>query len=99
MKKVIKGKLYDTQTALPVGRWTNGKNPSDYNYYYEELYLKKTGEYFYFTNSSVSYLFSFWCDETEREKITPITNEQAKEWAERRLSGEEYISLFGPVEE
>ena len=82
MKKVINGKMYNTETAEKVGEWDNEKYGS-YDYYGEELYRKKTGEFF----------IKAW-----GVGIEPITEEEAKKWAER-LTGEEYEKIFGPVEE
>lgn len=39
MKKIIKGKVYDTETAKKFGEWSNG-------YIVRNLYHKKTGEFF-----------------------------------------------------
>ncbi len=45
MKKIINGKRYDTETAKLIG--SDGySNPSDFNYWSEDLYQKKTGEFF-----------------------------------------------------
>ena len=44
MKKIINGKRYDTSTAILIGsaRYSHG----DLEYLTEELYRKKTGEFF-----------------------------------------------------
>ena len=47
MKKVISGRRYDTDTAKKVGE-ASYSNCSDFHYWSEELYRKKTGEYFLF---------------------------------------------------
>ena len=46
MKKIINGKLYDTDTAKEVFAISCGNGPSDFHYYAEQLYRKRTGEYF-----------------------------------------------------
>ena len=46
MKKVINGKLYDTETAKFLGDFDNGKFTNDFSYLYEGLYQKRTGEHF-----------------------------------------------------
>ena len=43
---IINGKLYNTETATYVGGYSNGLSINDFNYYDEELYRKRTGEYF-----------------------------------------------------
>ena len=43
MKKVINGKMYNTDTAKRMADWSYGY-PGNFEYYEEELYKKKTGE-------------------------------------------------------
>lgn len=45
-KKIINGKLYNTETATLVGRWWNKYSIHDFKYCEESLYRKKTGEFF-----------------------------------------------------
>lgn len=45
MKKIINGKKYDTSTAKYLGEYDFGYQ-SSFNWYREELYEKKTGEFF-----------------------------------------------------
>lgn len=46
MKKIINNKLYNTDTANSLIYWYNDLPSNDGYYYAEELYIKKTGEYF-----------------------------------------------------
>ena len=46
MKKIINGKVYNTETAELVVDWTNGKYPRDFNYRSKDLYLTKKGNWF-----------------------------------------------------
>ena len=46
MKKIINGKKYDTETAEYVDRWSNDLCHSDVHWCSEELYRKKTSEFF-----------------------------------------------------
>ena len=100
MKKIIGGKLYNTETARLVGEWSNGC--SGFSWCEEDLYVKKNGEYFLhgaggpmskYIRSSGS---NSWCGKNE---IIPFTKEKAMEWAEEHLTADEYISEFGEVEE
>lgn len=87
MKKVIKGKVYDTSTAKKLGmRWIGAEFSRSG---WEELYRKKTGEFFT--------LYHSYSDSSER--IEPITYEKAQCWAEEHLDGDDYISIFGEPEE
>ena len=56
MNKLIRGKRYNTDTAVSIRKTEQ-----------EELFLKRTGEFF----------LADW----EREKITPLTQERAERWA------------------
>lgn len=103
MKKIIKAKLYDTETAKQVGEWDNGLGHRDFRHCEETLYQKKTGEYFL---HGVGGPMSKYCtvspDGNGRdrgEKIVPLTVEQAKEWAEEKLDADEYQEIFGEISE
>ena len=39
MKKIVNGRLYDTDTAKMFGSWSNGLSSSDFHYCTEDLYL------------------------------------------------------------
>ena len=46
MIKIINGKKYNTDTAKMVGDYDNNQPTNDFYYFAEELYRKKTGEFF-----------------------------------------------------
>lgn len=100
MKMIINGKKYDTETAKMVGSYDNGYY-GDYRYEEEELYLKKTGEFFlYGYGGALSKYASYYGDmRSEGRDITPLTLEEAKKWAMKHMDGDEYEEAFGPVEE
>ena len=45
MKRIISGRRYDTNTAKLIGQ-ASYSNSRDFTYWHEELYVKRTGEYF-----------------------------------------------------
>lgn len=101
MRKIIEGKMYDTRTARKVGEWDNGLGMRDIYHAEEALYRKKTGEYFL---HGIGGAGSGWSRQegntwTSGEKIAPLTFEEAREWAERKLTAEEYEQLFEVVED
>lgn len=102
MKKIINGKVYDTEKAKQVASYSNAGSWRDFQHYEETLYLKKTGEYFLFgeggpmTRYARSEGQNSW---TGGERIEPLTYAAAKEWAEEHLTASEYESIFGEVEE
>lgn len=101
MKRIIKGKLYDTDTATYICYHDNGLYTSDFNYVNEELYLKKTGEFFILGKGGANSKYSDSNGNSRwgSEKIIPIDNEEARDFIEKYGSVELYISIFGEVEE
>ena len=79
MKRIIKGRMYNTETAIDCGAWFD-----DTMSHLCCLMRKKNGEYFI-------------NDDTGR--ISPISVDEAKQFAEDFLTVDEYIKEFGPVEE
>lgn len=101
MKQIINGKKYDTETAKKVGSWSNGYSYSDFSSCTEELYRKRTGEYFlYGIGGPMSkYSQSYGNTTSGGEKIIPMTDAEARKWAEKHLDGDEYEEIFEEVEE
>ena len=102
MKQIINGRMYNTETAKEVGSYSNYGGWRDFNHYEESLYEKKTGEFFLcgtggaMTEYAVSVGVNCW---SGGSKIIPLTLEEAKVWAEKNLDADEYIEIFGEVEE
>lgn len=103
MVKIINGKKYSTETAECVGHYDNGWDVDDDGYHSEELYRKKTGEFFLFCSGTgepaTGYarpddMFFFG-----NSIIIPLSFEDAQGWAELTLSGEQYVEIFGDVAE
>lgn len=102
MKMIINSKLYNTETATKIGEWDNGYYPNDFNFEYEILYKKKTGEYFLYGHGgplSRKYRISVSGGWQGGRDIIPMSIEEAKEWAENHLDADEYIAIFGEPEE
>lgn len=102
MKKIINGKLYDTDTAKELGAWHNTSDYRDFHYVHETLYRKRTGEFFLhgeggpMTQYAESAGQNSW---TSGEKIIPLTIASAREWAEEHLTADEYAEIFGMPDE
>lgn len=101
MKKIINGKKYDTDTAKEVGSWSNGLSYRDFGWCREQLYRKKTGEFFLFGEGGPAskYAERFQNSRIEGEEIRPLPYEAAREWAEKHLDADEYEEIFGEVVE
>lgn len=102
MKKIINGKVYDTEKAKKVASWYSSYARNDFNYYEEELYKKKTGEFFLYGEGNAASPYSRRCGQNEwcgGEKIVPLTFKEAQEWAEKHLDGDDYCDIFGEPDE
>lgn len=100
MKKTINGKKYDTETALKLGQMDHDITDSIYGYT-EALYRKKTGEFFVCGDGGARTKYGM---QTENDAmggsaITPLTEDEARSWAEKHIEVEEYEEIFGSVPE
>lgn len=104
MKKVINGKMYNTETANLIKRISEGTY-GNWDYADEELYRKRNGEFFIcFTGRTQSACMVCSTERTLLPHINdtyfyPITRDFARTWAEENLDGNEYESIFGEIEE
>lgn len=101
MKKVIKGKVYDTETAQRLAEYAPNPYRSDFHYFCETLYRKKTGTFFLHGEGNAASKYAISCGQHEwcgGEKIIPLTYAEAQAWAEEHLDGDEYIEIFGDPE-
>lgn len=102
MKKIIKKKVYDTATAQRLGEYAPNPYRSDFSYFCETLYRKKTGEFFLHGEGNAASKYARSCGQNEwcwGEKIVPLSYEAAQQWAEEHLDGDSYIEIFGELEE
>ena len=101
MKKIIGGRRYNTDTAKYIGSAQSNCGVTDFKYFEEDLYQKKTGEFFLHGNGGPASKYakeldgSMWGD----EKIIPISLEEARAWGEKYLSPDEYEEVFVVEEE
>ncbi len=101
MKKIINGKMYDTEKAERKG-YDSYSNSSDFQYWLEELYQKRTGEFFLYGEGGPMSKYSITTGQNQwsgGEAITPISVNEAREWAEKHLTADEYEAIFGEVAE
>lgn len=100
MKKIINNKLYDTSTAHELASWE--ENRGNFRHVREVLYRKRTGEFFLFGEGGPASRYAKQVDYSTwsgGSTITPLSYEDAANWAEKHLDADEYQSLFGPVSE
>lgn len=101
MKKILNGKLYDTQSAKLICDNWNGYGSGDFRYENEELYQKKNGEFFLYGEGGPlsSYSISYGGNSCYGERIIPMTNDEAIQWAQNNMDVDKYIEIFGEIEE
>lgn len=101
MVKIINGRKYSTDTAKWIGNGSYS-HPGDFDYWSEDLYRKKTGEFFIHGEGGARSRYSRQVEQNTwsgSSRIVPITIDEAKAWCEKYLDAEKYIGLFGDVEE
>lgn len=102
MKKIINGKVYNTDTAKEMACWSNSGDWRDFSHYRETLYQKKTGEYFLHGEGGPMTKYAKSCGQNQWSggcQIIPLAWESAREWAEEHLSSGEYERIFGEIQE
>lgn len=102
MKKIIAGKKYDTDTAECLGSDSYGGGCRDFHYWKEELYRKRTGEFFLYGEGGPMSRYAETIGANEwsgGSRIMPMTWDEARKWAEEHLSADDYEGIFGEVAE
>ena len=100
MKKIILGRRYDTETAELIGLFRDSC-PGQFDYVKEELYRKRTGEYFLYGEGGPRsrYAKSEGSTFSSGSDIRRMTEDEAREWAEAHLSADEYEQAFPVIED
>lgn len=102
MKRIISGKVYNTDTAKKCGIYEPNQDNRDLNWFSETLYQKKGGEFFLHGEGNANSNYNKSCKPNEwcgSEKIIPMTYAEAQAWAEEHLTGDEYERVFGDIAE
>lgn len=101
MRKIINGKVYDTETATEVAYWESG-NKTSAAWYDETLYRKRNGEFFIFGQGYAASPYSQQRTDGSYgpgSRIRPVSWDDAKLWAQDKLSDDDFDDLFGKIEE
>jgi len=102
MKKRIDGRMYNTETATCVGYYGNGYGTTDFHAINEYIYIKKTGEWFFYGSGGAMTEYAVQDEDGMTgggSKIIPFTEDEAKEWLAEHNLVDEYIQYFGEPEE
>ncbi len=101
MKKIIEGRVYNTETAKLLGKYSYS-NRTDINYFSEKLYRTKSGAYFLYGEGGPASRYSKQVEQnswTGGEEIRAMSPQGARAWAEEHLDADEYAEIFGEPEE
>lgn len=101
MKKIINGKVYDTEKAQLIAEAHHDNiKDADGKSLKQWFYRKKTGEFFVQVDGAAIELQNiFQHDYKPNAGIYPLTYEQAQRWAERELTAEKWEEIFGDPED
>ena len=102
MKKIINGRMYDTETAEKIEEWDNGIYGNDFRSCEETLYKKTKGEYFIYGSGGALSKYSIPCGNNSSSgscDIIPLTEDEAKIWMEEKGDPDAYTEEFGEVPE
>lgn len=100
MKKVIDGKIYNTETAVELAYYNNGVSQNDFTYIDESLYRTRKGNFFLAGEGGAMTRYAHRCSDNTTcggEGIFPLTEKEAREWVERNAN-EIYEEIFATEE-
>lgn len=90
MKKIVDGKIYDTETATEIGSAeSSGVTPSDFGYWRETLYKTRAGVYFLVGEGGALTSYARpvpgggWMGGL---RLTPLPLPEAFQWAQAHLT-------------
>lgn len=96
MKKMIRGRLYDTEKATEIGH-DSYSTKGEFNYWCETLYRKRTGEFFLHGEGGTASNYAVCCGLntwSSGEKIIPLSFEEAQKWTKDHLDADTYTKYF-----
>ncbi len=94
MKKIINGKLYNTETAKHIGYGSSGGLPSnDFRAFEEDLYITKNGQFFVAGSGGpmTHYAESNGNSTSGSSDIHLMTPVEAQAWAEEHMDSDEMV--------
>lgn len=100
MKRIVNGKLYDTENAEMFCEYSFS-NPSDFKHVYEALYKSSDGQFFIkFSGGAMSkYSISYGQNEVGgSDGIRLVSEEEAMAFLEEHGTSDSYVTAFGEPE-
>jgi hypothetical protein len=84
MKRIIEGKVYNTETAEKIASYHNGYSCSDFKYCEESLYRTKKGAWFIAVEGGAlsKYATPYGNATSGGDGLEPVSKEDARQWLE-----------------
>ena len=101
MKKVIEGKVYNTETATKIAS-ESYSTPGDFNYVHEELYVTKKGNYFLFGKGGAASIYARDLGNNSYgggSGIIPMSRKRAFSWCQKNDCVEAIEQYFADMVE
>lgn len=108
MRRIVNGKVYDTEKAEEIGYYRNGRGRSDFRWIEESLYVTSKGNFFL---AGAGGALTRYAEPRykggslrdggmgEGEGIIPLSKEEALSWCEENLDIEDYQEYFKDIME
>jgi len=103
MKKTINGARFDTKKATGIGRFNNGRDRNDFQFWEAALYVAPRSNR-YFLAGTGGPMTRYGAKDISSglrgsfgERIDPLSKESAFEWAKEYLSPEEIKKYFADM--
>lgn len=96
MKKIVNGKMYNTETAELVEEYNNGLSSSDVKHIREELYKTRKSVYFLYAEGGALTCYSESNGKTSwgAATIIPLDDSETFDWLVRRGYSDEAYEYF-----
>ncbi len=102
MKKVINGKIYNTETATCIADWDNGRYGRDFGRCEESLFVTKKGVYFIYGDGGAATRWSVPVGNNGSaggDGIEVLSKAEALEWCETHGVNADTIAEYFEVQE
>lgn len=100
MRKIIDGKVYDTNTAKVIC-YITFRNRGDLEFFEETIYRTRKGQWFFFGEGGPMSKYAKNIGGNTMsgsQEIQLMTEEQAKNWIEKNADAQTYLDNFGADE-
>jgi hypothetical protein len=101
VRKIIDGKIYDTDTAKQVGSYDNGLGRGDFRCVSESLYVTPKGNFFLDGEGGAMTIYGRPCGNMTSggSGLFPMSRDEALSWMEKHGDDTDIIDIFGDLVE